>query len=142
MGMKDEGGFTLIEILAGIFILGIVLTVFFQFFIFSQKTTTDNKEQLVALKLAETVLERVITDEVYKNDINKNRNNVTSETVCGENEDCKKRYHFTVNNNQYVTRIFVGDEQDNLGIYLVTVEVYRNEITGKPLGEVKGLVEL
>ena len=71
MNMKNEGGFTLIEILAGIFILGIVLTVFFQFFIFSQKTTTDNKERLVALKLAETVLERVITDEVYKNDINK-----------------------------------------------------------------------
>ncbi len=59
--MKNEGGFTLIEILAGIFILGIVLTVFFQFFVFSQKTTTDNKEQLVALEVAETVLERIVT---------------------------------------------------------------------------------
>ncbi len=142
MGMKNEGGFTLIEILAGIFILGIVLTVFFQFFIFSQKTTTNNKEQLVTLNIAETVLERIVTDEVYQNEIGPGPSEFTGDSNCGTDEGCKDRYRFTVDNNQYFIKVLVGEEQDSMGIYMVTVEVHQDEITESPLSTVKGLVEL
>jgi prepilin-type N-terminal cleavage/methylation domain-containing protein len=125
--MKNEGGFTLIEILAGIFILGIVLTVFFQFFIFSQKTTTDNKEQLVTLRIAESVLEEMISDKnIYRDKLSSGSHG----------------FYYKEPYEEYWITLEVGAQQGDLGIYQVTVKVYRNEVTEKPLSEVKGLVEL
>ena len=37
----------------------IVGITFFQFFVFSQKNTTENKEKLVAVNLAQSVLEQI-----------------------------------------------------------------------------------
>ena len=56
---SNQDGFTLLEILASVVILGILLTVFFQLFIFSQKTTTTNQEKLEEINIAETVLEKI-----------------------------------------------------------------------------------
>ena len=130
--MKNEGGFTLIEILAGIFILGIVLTVFFQFFVFSQKTTTDNKEQLVALRIAESELEKMVSDKnIYR-------------TELFNDEEVPKGIPYEFNYEEpyddYKVKIKVGDQQGTLGIYHVTVTVYgRNN---EELSKVKGLVDL
>lgn len=143
--MKNEGGYTLIEILAGIFILSIVLTVFFQFFIFSQKTTTQSKEELVALKLAETVLEQIVSDtNGYREDLKDNGKPKVNQTfICSkENLNCKDRYYFMANNNEYEARITVGAQQEDLGIYPIKVEIFGVSNKEKPLSEVKGLVEL
>ncbi|MBB6445856.1 type IV pilus modification PilV family protein [Bacillus benzoevorans] len=143
--MKNEGGYTLIEILAGVFILSIVLTVFFQFFIFSQKTTTDNKEQLVALKLAETVLEQIISNKNgYQDDFVYVEGEPQAQTYSCEKEDttCNDRYYFMFNNNEYEAQITVGAQQEDLRIYKITVKIYGEMNKEKPLSEVKGLVEL
>lgn len=148
--VKNENGFTLIEILAGIFILGIILTVFFQFFIFSQKTTTHSKDELVALNLANSVLEKIVANEGnYLNDINDltNRNsaskNIINNEICtNKGPSCSERYLISADNNHYAVQILVGEKLDGMDLYTVTVEVYLNEIAGKPAGEVKGLVEL
>lgn len=135
--MKNEGGYTLIEILAGVFILGIVLTVFFQFFIFSQKTTTDNKEQLVALKLAETVLEQMISDKsIYRDKLVDIEGVLTYEFNYDEPYD-EYKVKITVGDEQKIT---VDGEQRGLGVYHVTVSVFGKN--NQELSKVKGLVEL
>lgn len=126
MGMKNEGGYTLLEILAAITILGIILTVFFQLFVFSQKTTTDNREQLTALKIAEGVLERMVNDNEFAKSVISNG---------GVDEDEYDKY-----------KVVVHVEEPNFkgkGVSYVSVKVYRKnaDATGKPLSEVKGLVE-
>ncbi|WP_071395930.1 type II secretion system protein [Bacillus tuaregi] len=149
--MNNDRGFTLLEILASVLILGIVLTVFFQYFVFAQRATTSNEDQLVAMNLAEKVLERMVntgTGEGYLSDI---RKNVTfpipadnyeeiGKGNCNGASNCENRYQFSVKNQEYEVKLAVYPEHDNLGIYPVEVQVYGAD--DKLISKVKGLVEL
>lgn len=57
--ITKERGFTLIEVVASIVIIGIVLISFSQLFIQSNKTAVYNNEKLVLINFADAELERI-----------------------------------------------------------------------------------
>ncbi len=137
--MRNNRGFTLVEILISIIILGVILTGFFQFFIFSQQTTTKNQDKLVAINVAQKALEQIKEDVRSSAPVNdsfweiahpdntivypKNYGPI-SESIDGQT------YHITVT---------VDTQLDN-GLHMVTVTVKGND--ERVLSTVKGLVEL
>jgi prepilin-type N-terminal cleavage/methylation domain-containing protein len=150
--MRNNRGFTLVEVLASIIILGILATVFFQMFIFSQKTTTSNQEKLVAVNVAQGMLERikhdVKLDEPYRMYPEITSTGTYTISNCGvysgtDKTDCEKRYKTMVNDINYTIeiQIKVADEAESgMGLYWAIVRVLNNE--GKPQSTAKGFVEL
>ncbi len=136
--MSNNRGFTLVEVLASIVILGILASAFFQFFVFSQKTTTGNQEKLVAINIAQGVLERV-KNNVYP-EINVPQ--TYNESICNStDETCKKRYKIDINNQAYSIKIEVGGQlEDSMDLHSVKVTVYG--VDGRKESAVKGFVEL
>lgn len=57
--LKQQRGFSLIEVVAALVIITIVLLSFSQLFIQSNKTAAYNNEKLVAINMAEAELERL-----------------------------------------------------------------------------------
>jgi len=57
--LKNEKGFSLIEVLGSLVILTIVLISFFQIFVNSNKIAVTNNEKLVVIYLADAELERI-----------------------------------------------------------------------------------
>ena len=57
--LKNNGGFTLIEILASITILGIVVTIFLSFFSNATLLSSKTEDKLTAINLAEKELYEV-----------------------------------------------------------------------------------
>ncbi|MFJ5768462.1 prepilin-type N-terminal cleavage/methylation domain-containing protein [Psychrobacillus sp. NPDC093180] len=57
--MKNEKGYSLLEVLGSLVILTIVLISFFQIFVNSNKIAATNNEKLVVIYLADAELERV-----------------------------------------------------------------------------------
>lgn len=57
--LKEERGFSLIEVVASLVMITIVLLSFSQLFIQSNKTAAYNNEKLVAINMAEAELERL-----------------------------------------------------------------------------------
>lgn len=148
--MRNERGFTLVEILASITILAILATVFFQMFIFSQKTTTTSKEKLVALNVAQGVMER-IKHGAYP-EIDTNHEGTYTVSSCDDpttQSECEKRYKIKVNDIDYKIIITIDSEAENgLGIYWATVNVYgkkrdpESEPEDKLQSSVEGFVEI
>lgn len=60
--MKDEKGFTLIEVLASLVIISIVLMSFMSIFSNTNALAVSNSEKLVVINLADAYLERVKVD--------------------------------------------------------------------------------
>ncbi len=150
--MKNNNGFTLVEILVSITLLMIVGITFFQFFVFSQKNTSENKEKLVAVNLAQSVLEQIKNSkdaypEVNEADVHGSASYPVKydvETVCTSNEaTCIERYEKTVNGLTYQIVIEVGEELDeSKGLMLHPVEVKIYCPQGDEASSVKGLIEL
>ena len=73
--IKKERGFTLIEVVASIVIIGIVLISFSQLFIQSNKTAAYNNEKLVTINLADAMLVKLKAESFTKDtsitDVNK-----------------------------------------------------------------------
>lgn len=148
--MKNNRGFTLIEILASITILGLLLTAFFQFFIFSQKTTTSNQEKLVALDIAQSVFEQIKKNaypEVTSVDIDADDDYpkvYNFETVCSIGDEdtvnqCAKRYTISSNNKTFHIKIIVDKKLD---VGILSVEVQVCNANGNIKSKVKGFVEI
>lgn len=136
--MRNNHGFTLVEILASIVILALLATVFFQMFIFSQKTTTGNQEKLVAINIAQGVLER-LKNGAYPEITNPG---IYSEDNCiSSDEKCINKYKINVNNLNYSIKIEVSEELES-GIDLHSAEVKVYDDNGKIESKVKGFVEL
>ena len=64
--IKKERGFTLIEVVASIVIIGIVLISFSQLFIQSNKTAAHNNEKLVTINLADAALVKLKSESFTK----------------------------------------------------------------------------
>lgn len=148
--MKKNDGFTLIEVLVSIVILGMLLTSFFQSFVFSQKTTMTNKEKLVAVNIAQNVLEQIkdgtypeITDKTqiagvtypktYNAALTCTQSDVAQKTAC------LKKYDKTEEQKNYSIQVEVGPVRENK---LHTVIVNVNSKNGKTISFVKGVLEL
>ncbi|NMD69139.1 type II secretion system protein [Bacillus sp. DNRA2] len=146
--MRNDRGFTLVEVLASVVILALLATVFFQMFVFSQKTTTTSKEKLVALNVAQGVLERIKYGGYPE--INNKHAGTYSINECGEDAaTCEKLYRIKVNNVIYQIEITIEEEAEaGLGIYWATVKVYSDdwnpdsEDDERPQSSVEGFVEL
>lgn len=65
--ITKERGFTLIEVVASIVIIGIVLISFSQLFIQSNKTAVYNNEKLVTINLADATLTKLKAESFPKN---------------------------------------------------------------------------
>lgn len=133
--MKNNSGFTLVEVLVSMTLLMIVGITFFQFFIYSQKCTSENKEKLVAVSLAQSVLEEIKNSKDAYPEIR--------EANVHKNDDINSfDYIQEVNGVTYRIVIEVEKELDplkGLTLHPVTVKVrcpQGNEVS------VKGLVEL
>ena len=150
--MRNNKGFTLVEILVSVTILMMVGTMFFQFFVFSQKVTTDNKEKLVAINLAQSVLEQIKNSkDAYPEITEANVHASISypkkydlETVCISGDTtCTQRYKKTVNGVTYQIVIEVGEELDGsegIPLHPVEVKIYCSQ--GNKASSVKGLIKL
>lgn len=150
--MKNNNGFTLVEILVSITLLMMVGVTFFQFFIFSQKATTYNKEKLVAINLSQSVLEQIKNSrdaypEITEEDVHNSASypkRYDLETVCPSgNAKCIEKYEKTINHVTYQIIIEVGkelDESNGLPIHPVEVKVYYPQ--GNEPSSVKGLIKL
>lgn len=144
--MKNNQGFTLVEILTSILLLCIVGGAFFQFFILSQKTTTESKEKLVAVNLAQSVLEQIKTKEYIEIpdlkdiEVNDFPKVYTIDNACSSNnQDCIDRYKKTINNSTYFIEIEVNVNQDaDLPLLEITVNVFNEN--SKQESSVKGLI--
>lgn len=148
--MKKNDGFTLIEVLVSIVILGMLLTSFFQFFVFSQKTTITNKEKLVAVNIAQNVLEQIkdgtypeITDKTqiagvtYPKTYNAALTCTQSDAV--QKNACQQKYNKTEDQKKYSIQVDVGPVRENK---LHTIIVNINYENGKKISFVKGVLEL
>jgi prepilin-type N-terminal cleavage/methylation domain-containing protein len=141
--MNNNHGFTLVEVLATIVILGIIILSFFQFFIFSQKTTTNNQDKLVAINVAQKVLEQ-IKEEAGEPDSTAQKSQywlvthpadyIYVKTYGGES------HQETVNGKTYSVAIVVTQEKPDSNLYMVTVSI--NGVDDRSESTVKGLVEL
>jgi prepilin-type N-terminal cleavage/methylation domain-containing protein len=144
INVDDNRGTTLIEVLVSIIILGMILTGFFQFFIFSQQTTTNNQEKLVAINIAQSVLEQIKGNAYPEITENSDTKIYDSTSVCtGSNQsvknECLNRYMKTENNKDYSIEIEVDPKLSN-GLHIVKVNVYGQ---GRFLeSSVKGMIEL
>lgn len=69
---RAKNGFTLIEVLASIIIIGIILTVFFGFYSQSMLFSNKNQQQLEALNIAREVLVHVQEKTSYNSEYTKN----------------------------------------------------------------------
>jgi prepilin-type N-terminal cleavage/methylation domain-containing protein len=141
--MGNNRGFTLIEVLASIIILSVIITSFFQFFIFSQKTTTNNQDKLIAINIAQKVLEQ-IKEEAGKPDSSTDKSQYWSVSHPNDHNYVKtyegESYKESVDGKTYSIKIAVAEEKPENRLYMITVTVNGNNGISK--STVKGLVEL
>jgi prepilin-type N-terminal cleavage/methylation domain-containing protein len=146
MIMRNNHGFTLVEILASIVILGLIATVFFQMFIFSQKTTTGNQEKLVAINVAQGVLERLNHSNFYNEITSPGSSPVihypmTYTKANCSGDDCDDKYTIKINNIDYEIEITVEEKlESEMNLHQVKVRILGED--KKPKSSVKGFVEI
>lgn len=137
IAMKTERGFTLVEVLLSIVILFIIGIVVFEFFVFSQKTTVNNHNKLVAVNIAQAVLERVKSSAYTIEDTFPKQ--YSKDSCSPTDAACLDNYIVHINNEDYFIVIEVGNEYE-MGLHFV--DVYVKEKSDKVLGHVRGLVEI
>ncbi|MFJ8245679.1 prepilin-type N-terminal cleavage/methylation domain-containing protein [Peribacillus asahii] len=134
---KNHNGFTLIEVLASITILGIVLTVFLSFFSNSMTFSVKAEDRLTAINLAEKELHDVTNSiETYcKTENCEGPNNIP--------EDTYTRSPIELNNKTYLstmTPLPQTTEESSLGLLPISITIYSED--SKKLTTVYGYVEL
>lgn len=145
-----KNGYTLVEILVSISLLLLIGTVFFQFFTFSQKTTSRNEDKLVSINLAQSVLEEIKSSKWNVSDENANKNyldiikgsskepyNYKSCINDYDKKTCENLFKKKINGRTYDIEIYV-DNKNEVGLYPVEIKIYSN---GQLQSSLKGLIE-
>ena len=135
--LKNHNGFTLIEVLASITILGIVLTVFLSFFSNSMTFSVKAEDKLTAINLAEKELHDLTNSiEAYcKTENCEEPNNIP--------EDTYTRSPIELNNKTYLstmTPLSQNTEESSLGLLPISITIHSED--NKELTTVYGYVEL
>ncbi|WP_203246779.1 type IV pilus modification PilV family protein [Sporosarcina beigongshangi] len=132
--MKNDKGFSLLEVLASIVLLSIILLSFFQIFIQTNNTAVSNNEKLVVIHLADAVLERLKLDPFTKTlerpdstTYNETPTILTPDSVVMNN----KEYQITIKASQ-------NTEEKNIKLINVLVEVVAKN--GRTKSSVEGYV--
>ncbi|USK58976.1 type II secretion system protein [Peribacillus asahii] len=134
---KNNNGFTLIEVLASITILGIVLTVFLSFFSNSMTFSVKAEDKLTAINLAEKELYDVTNSiEAYCKIKNcQEPNNISPDKYT--------RSDISLNNKTYlstVTPLSQNAEEISLGLLPISITI--NSEDNKELITLYGYIEL
>lgn len=164
--MKRENGFTLVEVVASLVIIGIVLLSVGQLMIQSNKAASTNNEKLVAIDLADTILQRLKAESYLVKDAKSSATEVVIKLPDNLMTDLKtyttasSTQHTIVKFNEqqyYEVRAFGSqcpDSASSLNIVNVRVEAQRvdvkiiNDTTIQPpeylpgKSEIEGYVEL
>lgn len=148
----NEKGLTMIEVIASVIIITIVLLSIAQLIIRSNITATYNNEKLVAIDLAESILEHLrlenhvvkqTIDQTTETDINPIEIPLKDIGLTAKDTIDKTIYITEMNNQTYQVEAFVlpsNDEHKKVGMYLIVVKVYRVELsTNENLVTVKTL---
>lgn len=151
--MNDEKGFTLVEVIASIVIIGIVLISVSQLMIQSNNAASINNEKLVAIDLADAVLQRLKAESyVVENAVGTSiplelltMDEITIKIVNGETV-------FIFGEQQYLVEAIITDcpeSAEKVGLKNVKVTVNRVQITSEGIpkrlpgkSEIEGYVEL
>ncbi|MEH6947676.1 type II secretion system protein [Bacillus sp. JJ634] len=134
--LKNNNGFTLIEVLASITILGIVLTVFLSFFSNSMTFSVKAEDKLTAINLAEKELYDVTNSIEAYCKIN------DCEGPDSISPDKYTRPDISLNNKIYLSTVtpLQNTEGSLLGLLPISITIYSED--NKELTTVYGYVEL
>ncbi|WP_180954688.1 type II secretion system protein [Bacillus sp. V5-8f] len=131
-------GFTLIEILVSITILGIVITIFSAVFSNSVTFSTKTEDKFSAVNIAERILYNTTNNESVINYLvhNTNQSFTGIERFLGlpEDPDHPNYYSYEINNKSYYPDISVSQsfKERNLNLFKVKVEILMFEGTEEP----------
>ncbi|RLL47869.1 prepilin-type N-terminal cleavage/methylation domain-containing protein [Oceanobacillus piezotolerans] len=142
--MKNEQGFTLVEVLASLTILSIILVGSYNLIIFTNEVAVSNNDRLVAVNLGKATLERVKLDPFSffaRPSDNENLStedfNYTSDNC--EPEGCADLYKVMVNDKVYLITLTVNQNNDEERMNLIEV-IVNVELPGKANHQVEGYV--
>lgn len=135
--MKNEEGFTLVEVLASLVIISIVLMSFMALFGNTNRLAVTNSEKLVVINLADAYLERVkvtpnkfITFEDLKN----NCSNVEK----GWKE--KESFIYPINMKDYEVKVKATQDSNECKLALINVVVEVTAVNSRISSKVEGYV--
>ncbi len=129
--MKNDKGFSLLEVVASIVLLSIILLSFFQIFIQTNKTAVSNNEKLVVIHLADAVLERIKLDP-FTDFLERPDGSTYNET--------KSIPPVVMNNKSYQVTIKASQNSEEKNIRLVNVLVEVVAENGRTKSSVEGYV--
>ena len=121
--MKQEDGFTLIEVVASLVILTIILMFFSSIFVQNNKVAIRNSDKLVVTNIADAYLERLKVEKLEKT------------ASCLNYEDATIKYK--LNNYNYPVKIERKNIFNNMCNTIVTVTGKDGKATGVVEGYVK-----
>jgi len=133
--LKNNRGFTLVEVIASIVIIAILLLSFFQVFIQNNKTAVYNNERLVVINLAHAELERLKIDPFGASadgKIKKPTSTIYSDSATKTSK---------INNRDYTIKIDAKQSSDEKDLNLINVTVTAISSNGKTKNSVEGYVE-
>ncbi|REJ18050.1 MAG: prepilin-type N-terminal cleavage/methylation domain-containing protein [Bacillaceae bacterium] len=131
--VKKMDGFTLVEILISLVILSIIILAFLNLFVFTNKTTVVNNDQLVAIHLAKSTMERIKMNPFsYIDEPDNDRFNqpqVYTSDSCSNRPDpdeCELLFSPLINNKTYAVQVTVSQTANEKAIRLMNVLVEVN----------------
>lgn len=148
--LKKERGFSLLEVVAAIVIIGIVLLSFSQIFIQTSKTAHKNNEKLATINLADAMLVRLKAESFNLDPTIIDVNNYFKDTT--ENDPTKKKPPTLIkmNDKEYEISYVASQSKDNFenaqytefDLNLIKVVVTVTAPDGKIKGSSEGYVAL
>ena len=135
--LKEERGFTLIEVVAAIVIIGIVLIGFSPLFFHSNKIATFNNEKLVVINLANAELERLkLTPEGDIFGTGDNKFKKPGDTFINYTEKTITK-NTTINAAKYEVKVTANQQKEEYDAKLLNIQI---QVTG-PNSNSKSTVE-
>lgn len=110
--LRNEKGFTLVEVLLSIILLSIILTSFFVFFTQSAKTTLKNGQKLSTLQVAELII-HMIDSNVTIDKLKVNTALTPVSDTSGHNISGR-----VINDSEIVISNYVTTDNDNTAYYV------------------------
>ncbi|MBD8038249.1 type II secretion system protein [Solibacillus sp. A46] len=148
--LQKENGFSLIEVVAAIVIIGIVLLSFSQIFIQTSKTAHKNNEKLTTINLADAMLVRLKAESFIHNQTITDVNNYFKDMT--ESDPTKKKPPTLIKMNDKEYKVsYVASQSNSLvnnatysekDLKLVKVVVTVTAPDGKTKGSSEGYVAL